>query len=209
MQRESGSVKFPIWLLGDSDPQQWANSLSGPLDPRHPVRHNIWTPILDAVQDIVFRAEGIRLDSSDIYIRNAVGDSDIKPKSNERKWTEALENEHAYLGSMMKINKPALIFSFGAFAFEFCRRALSEQPDHRFGHWTTQKLGEEFRCRLANFSLSDIDVIPLLHRSISGGRFLSGHHYFCGNADANYFEHTASLIAKKFLEHREALHVWI
>jgi hypothetical protein len=41
-----GDPDFPIWLLGDSNPKGWQSVLETPLDPRHPARHNIWTPVL-------------------------------------------------------------------------------------------------------------------------------------------------------------------
>ena len=209
MKREEGSIDFPIWLLGDSNPQRWADSLSGPLDPRHPVRHNIWTPILDEIQDSLFRAERTRLDSSQIYVRNAVAESDIKPKPNALEWGETLEGEYTVLGDLAIKHSPAMLFSFGSFAFEFARRALLEQPIRPFYYWNTRKLGEEFRRRLDEYSDAKPNIIPLLHRSISGGHFMSGHQNFCGRAGANYFQDTGQKVAKKILEQRHVLPIWI
>jgi hypothetical protein len=42
-----------IWLLGHSYPEAWVHVLNEPLDPRHPTRHNIWTPVLDRLQERV------------------------------------------------------------------------------------------------------------------------------------------------------------
>ena len=55
MKKEVGSKSFPIWLLGDSNPEQWQNKLDEPLDSRHPIRHNIWTSVLNVIQDRIFR----------------------------------------------------------------------------------------------------------------------------------------------------------
>jgi hypothetical protein len=55
MTKEVGSPDFPLRLLGDSNPKNWAGVHSTPLDPRHSVRHNIWTSSLDVVQDKVYR----------------------------------------------------------------------------------------------------------------------------------------------------------
>jgi hypothetical protein len=52
MAADVGNKNFPIWLLGDSNPERWQGELKTPFDPRHPVRHNIWTSILDVIQDI-------------------------------------------------------------------------------------------------------------------------------------------------------------
>ena len=41
MLKEYGSKNFPIWLLGDSNPINFHQKLTYPLDPLHPARHNI------------------------------------------------------------------------------------------------------------------------------------------------------------------------
>src|ERR1035438_8269365 len=93
MVRETGDRDFPIWLLGDSNPRNWQDQLKTPLDPRHPARHNIWSPILDGIQDRLFRQRGTRLDSSKIYIRNAVQDPTLKDAARGLVWTEDLNRE--------------------------------------------------------------------------------------------------------------------
>lgn len=74
MKKEVGSRNSDIWLLGDSNPKNWQKVLKTPLDPRHPARHNIWTPVLEVIQDRVFRTCRCRVDTSQIYVRNAVED---------------------------------------------------------------------------------------------------------------------------------------
>ena len=70
MEVEVGDRGFPLWLIGDSNPAQWELRLKTPFDPRHPVRHNIWTPILDVIQGRVYRGlQTPRVDSSKLYIR--------------------------------------------------------------------------------------------------------------------------------------------
>ncbi|MBK8048508.1 MAG: hypothetical protein IPK16_16155 [Anaerolineales bacterium] len=68
MNRDVGDKTCPIWLLGDSNPSNWQDVLVTPLDPRHPARHSIWTPVLDVMQDRVFRKQRLRIDTSSIYI---------------------------------------------------------------------------------------------------------------------------------------------
>jgi len=51
MNESVGDPKFPIWLIGDSPPEAWADKLDTPLDPRHPARHSIWTSVADPMQD--------------------------------------------------------------------------------------------------------------------------------------------------------------
>ena len=58
MKKETGNPRFPIWLLADSEPDGWRDRLDDPLDKRHPIRHNIWTSVLDVIQADVFLALG-------------------------------------------------------------------------------------------------------------------------------------------------------
>src|SRR4030065_460436 len=74
MELEAGNRDFPLWLIADSNPAKWEARLSTPLDPRHPTRHNIWTPVLDEMQDGIYRASRQRIDTSGIYVRNALAE---------------------------------------------------------------------------------------------------------------------------------------
>lgn len=55
MKKDIENKAFNIWLLGDSNPKNWDSILETPLDPRHPARHSIWTPVIDVIQDQAFR----------------------------------------------------------------------------------------------------------------------------------------------------------
>ena len=209
MTREVGNKGFPIWLLGDSNPEQWQNSLKTPLDPRHPIRHNIWTSVLDVIQDKVFRESRGRVDSSAVYIRNAVDDPTKKPHAASVEWGEITQREVEAFKRLARTHKPILVLCFGAFSFEFARRALEELPQRGFGHWGAKRLGEEFRHRVGQFNPNITNALPLLHRSIAGGKFIKSHDYFCGQKDANYFEHVGQNIAGILLRHRDSLLVWV
>jgi hypothetical protein len=209
MEREVGNRSFPIWLLGDSNPEQWQTSLLTPLDPRHPVRHNIWTPLLDTIQDTVFRANKSRVETKSLYIRNAVGNPRLKPNVATVEWSRALELEVSTFREMIRAYSPKLLLCFGAFAFEFARRALGQEPKRKYGYWGARRLGEEFRQRIGQFDPNVVNVLPLLHRSISGGKFIQSHNYFCDDEGANYFEVVGNSIADKLLQHRAALLIWV
>ena len=112
MKREVGNKSFPIWLMGDSEPENWQDKLDTPLDPRHPARHNIWTPVLDAVQDQIFRTTGQRLDTSTLFIRNAIGDPAIKPRRRDIQWQIIVTDELLVWESLIAANHPCLIFTF-------------------------------------------------------------------------------------------------
>lgn len=63
--------------------------------------------------------------------------------------------------------------------------------------------------RTAIFGGEAPNLIPLLHRVVSSGKFLQAHDYFCGREGANYFDFVGGELANLFLEHREQLPIWI
>lgn len=209
MKEDIGQAKFPVWLIADSNPGHWESILEAPLDPRHPVRHNIWTAILDVVQDKVYRASRLRLDSSRLYIRNAVDNAAKRPKPTEIQWVGQVQGDIIHLRRLIDESKPVVVFCFGAFAFEFVRRAMGEEDCRKFSQWGARELGAEFRRRMETFTIGRTNIIPLLHRSISGGKFIQSHNYFCGPEGGNYFERVGGNIADKLLQHKDRLPIWI
>jgi hypothetical protein len=209
MQREVGNPEFPIWLIGDSNPKQWQDKLTIPLDPRHPIRHNIWTSILDVIQDQVFRFAGKRLDTSQFFIRNAVDNPDKKPEGSSIDWSRDAIFEQQQLTQFIERYQPKILFSFGAFAFEFTRRAVGEQGQRKFSYWGARQLGDEFRKRINGFDTLKGNILPLLHRSISGGKFIQSHDQFSGGEGVNYFDYTGGEIARVLIDKFDGLPIWI
>jgi hypothetical protein len=115
----------------------------------------------------------------------------------------------AELQNLIQLNQPKMLFSFGAFSFEFARRTLAQEPQRSHSYWGAKRLGEEFKTRIAQFEPSTTNLLPLLHVSIARGRFIQSHEYFCGQKGANYFEFVGGQIAQKLIEHRDKLDVWI
>ena len=208
MKRDSGSPSVPIWLIADSSPSPWEKDLEIPLDPRHPTRHNIWTPILDGMQSRVFHASGRRIDTDKLYIRNAVHHAKEKPRYTARDWPPECGREIVTLRSLIEQHKPKLVLTFGAFAFEFARRVLDERPIRSTKHWGTGKLGGEFRQRVEGFSALETELLPLLHVSIARGRFLESHRYFTDMERGNYFEYVAEKLATLLLTHDRTFSIW-
>lgn len=208
MARDVGDPSFLIWLLGDSNPKRWENVLDAPFDPRHPVRHNVWTAVLDVIQERIFLLSGSRLDTSSLYIRNAVADVATKPGETSVEWGPVME-EVAVLRGLVGKYTPVLLLSFGSFSFEFARRALSEECRRAFSYWTTRRLGDEFRQRLGQFDPAKTDLLPLLHVSIARGRFVQSHDYFCALGGANYFDVVGKAIGDVLVRYRDALPIWI
>ncbi len=209
MESEIGKKEFPIWLLGDSNPRNWQDVLLSPLDSRHPARHNIWTSVLDVIQDKVFRECQRRVDTSSLYIRNAIEDPRAKPPSNKANWSEGVEQSIELFHQYLCQYRPALLFCFGAFSFEFARRALRQEHNRPFQLWGARSLGVEFRKTIEAFDPSRINIFPLLHTSISRGRFIESHNYFTEKEGGNYFEYVGNHIADKLLMYCEQLKIWI
>lgn len=215
-----GDKNCPIWLLGDSNPTQWQDELDYPFDLRHPVVHNVWTSVVDVIQNRAF-AERSRIDTSRIYIRNAIQNSkDKKGIEFDTEWNNNINDEILKLSNLIidVRDTPKIVISFGSFSFEFAKRVLSPSLEPKFyRYWNTKKLGIEFTKSIETFNLGKINLIPLLHRSISGGHFLKGHENFCipegrlifSKDKPNYFDYVGNAIAARLLEFRSELDIWI
>ena len=210
MKRDIGNKKCPIWLLGDSAPSNWENYLGEPFDSRHPIRHNIITSVFDVIQDTIYRENRKRIEMSKIYIRNAVEKASIKPKSNVLEWNKKeLIDEMKEFKKLFDENTPRLILTFGAFSYEFINRALKRREERKYKKWGTKELGEEFRNNINLINDEEPIILPLLHRSISGGRFLQSHDYYCKKPGANYFDYVGKEISKIIIREFNDSDIWI
>lgn len=208
MRESSGDPRSRLWLVADSPPPQWETLLREPLDPRHPARHNIWTPIADAIQQEVYQKKGWRMDEGRLYVRNAVSSAAMKPKPGADSWGPGTQRELAALAGLIKTTCPPLIVTFGAFAFEFVRRSLGEKGQP-FDRWTTKRMGEEMRRRLAGFSSARTNILPALHATIARGRFLESHRDFCAGLNDNYFRHVGQALSKVLIEHADHFQIFL
>lgn len=209
MERDTGDKTFPIWLLGDSNPANWQDSLGTPLDARHPARHNIWTSVVDVTQDRIFRESRRRIDTSRLYTRNAIGDPRDKPHDGAVNWSSAVESECRGLSGLISKYAPLMLISFGSFAFEFARRAIGEVPHRTSRHWTTRRLGDEFRDRSRAVQPNATVIMPLLHVTIARRHFLKSHSYFTAQENDNYFDYVGTWIADVLTQQLEDEPIWI
>ena len=214
MDAEDRSTKCRIWLIGDSPPKNWHDKLKVPLDSRHPARHNIWTSVLDMIQETVFH-DGLRLDSERIYVRNAVDSPTlIDPERVQWNWAE-LAPAVTKLGELLADNRPPLVLSFGAFACEMVCRARRKYlagpgEDRAVNGWTTKQLGDAFRRAVNAYDSSGVNHLPLLHVSIARRHFLSAHKHFCPPSDQpNYFEYVGRELGELLLKHMKDEPIWL
>jgi hypothetical protein len=205
MKDFTGNPEFPIWLIGDSPPEAWADKLDTPLDPRHPARHSIWTSVADYMQDRLYREKKLRLDTSRLYIRNAMSQPLAAPilKEQTRQSQEALKE-------LLDKYKPRIVLTFGVSAFNITLWASGEIPSVFAG--SAKLLGEQFRSRIEKFHDDKVNIIPLLHASIARGRFLEAHRDFVGaygSTPPNYFDYVGTKLTDLLLAKLSNKPIWI
>lgn len=201
----TGNPEFPIWLIGDSPPEAWADKLETPLDPRHPARHSIWTSVVDSMQDILYRMGKRRLDTSQLYIRNAMSEP-----LTSRNISELNRLSQATLKDLLGRYNPRIVLTFGVSAFMITIFAYGESPQKIYE--TTKLLGEQFRSRIERYDDQMVNIIPLLHVSISRGRFLEAHRDFVGDDGGtlpNYFDYVGKKLANLLLAKLSGESIWI
>jgi hypothetical protein len=199
MKDSTGDPKFPIWLIGDSPPEAWADKLDTPLDPRHPARHSIWTSVADPMQDRLFRRGKRRLDTSLLYIRNA-----------KNQPLEQIHQSQETLKELLNKYKPSIVLTFGVLAFNITLWASGETPSVFVN--SAILLGEQFRSRIETFQDNKVNIIPLLHASIARRWFLSAHRGFVGaggQAPPNYFDYVGTRLADLLLAKFSYRPIWI
>lgn len=194
MKRELGDRTYPIWLL---------------INPKYPgVRHDIWRPVLDEIQDRVFREFQTRIDTSNIFMRSAVGDGGIVPNTLNW-WGNEVAKEIEYYRAIIHEHKPKMLISFGAFPFEFARRVYEVKPEKGPKAWSTALLKDEFEKSVENFDINKTNRIPLLRRVIATDKFVENRNFLSRTDRETYFQHVGTKIAEKIIENKEVLDIWI
>ena len=74
--------------------------------------------------------------------------------------------------------------------------------------WITEKLGENFKTAISTFDKSKVNIIPLLHRSISGKSFLISDERFCGTKE-NYFKYSGGSIGEVLVKNKNSFEIWM
>jgi hypothetical protein len=206
MDNYFGNQGSPVWFMGDSPPEKWKDRLLYPLDPKHPTRHSIWTPIENYCQRRLYEKAALRLDTDKFFIMNAVENASEKPAKRED-WG-ALEGRIGVLKKQMAKYRPVVVLTFGSFAFELLRRVTDEEPQS-IRQWGCREMGEEFVRRLDAWRGEKTNILPLLHVTISRGKFLDAHRLYCGESGyKNYFEYVGEKISELFMEKLAAHDLW-
>jgi len=194
MKQELGKRTYPIWLI---------------INPKYPaVRHDIWRPVLDEIQDRVFREFQTRIETSDIYIRSAVNDGGIVPNTLNW-WGREVAKEIEFYRELVQEHKPKMIISFGAFPYEFTRRVFEVKPEKGPKAWSSSIIQDEFEKAIENFDVNQVNRIPLLRRVIATDKFIENRNFLSRTDRETYFQHVGAKIAEKIIENRENMDIWI
>jgi len=205
MKESTGNPEFPIWLIGDSPPEAWADKLDTPLDPRHPARHSIWTSVADPMQDRLYRHVKLRLDTSQLYIRNT-SDKPLKEPIDG----EQIRSMQEKLKGFLERYRPTLVLSFGVNAFMITQLACGETISIKAA--SAKLLGKQFRTRIENWDNYRVNILPLLHASIARRWFLSAHRDFVGASEQtppNYFDYVGTKLADLLLAKFSDKSIWV
>ncbi|MGC7872168.1 hypothetical protein ACPUYX_11635 [Desulfosporosinus sp. SYSU MS00001] len=189
MNGESGEITSSIWLL---------------FNPKHPVvRHYIWKLVLAEIQEKLYREIQTRIDTSKIYIRNAVNNSKNVPET-VNLWNEEISAEIVLFRELVMKHPPKILISFGSFPFEFVRRAFEIKPEKGPKYWCASKLGDEFRKSIKDFDIAKTNRIPLLRRMVESEKFISDR------CSEDYFHYVGTRIAQIVIENKGSLKdIWI
>jgi len=194
VKTELGNRTYPIWLL---------------INPKYPaVRHDIFRPVLDEIQDRVFRQMQTRIDTSNLYVRSAVNDGGIVPNTLNW-WGKKVAEEIEFYREIIHEHKPKMLISFGAFPFEFTRRVFEVKPEKGPKAWSTSILKDEFEKSIENFDINQTNRIPLLRRVIATDKFVETHNFLSRTDRETYFQHVGAKIAEKIIENKDSLDIWI
>ena len=164
------------------------------------------------MQDRLYRLRGMRLDTSRLYIRNAISQP-LKAPIVDNQTSQAL----AVLKELFDKYKPSIVLTFGVGAF---MAVVLASGDHHWKVFKTTKttknkttlLGEEFRSSINSYDDNKVNIIPLLHVSIARGGFLKAYEYFVGvdsSTFSNYFDYVGTKLADLLLAKLSDRPIWI
>ena len=194
MKNKSGEQSYPIWLL---------------LNPKHPgVCRSIWTPILDEIQDKVYRKIETRIDTTNIFITNTINDIGKVPNTLNW-WAAEVSKEIELFRESILEYKPKILISFGAFPFEFARRVFNIQPEKGPKYWSNSNLNSEFEKAIENFNINQTNRIPLLRQVSASSRFAEDQSHSNRTDISNYFRDVVAKMADKIIENKDSLDIWI
>lgn len=189
-----GDMSSPIWLL---------------VNPKYPaIRHYIWTPILEEIQDRVYRKLRARIDTKNIFIKSVA--SNIGIISNTINCgAEERKKEIAIFRERIRECQPKILITLGAITYEFVKRVFELSLEKEPQYWSSTNLGNEFEQSIANFDINQTNMIPLVSRVMKSGKLFEDGNYSNWKEIESYFHYVGLKIADKIIENKDSLKIWI
>jgi len=124
-------------------------------------------------------------------------------------WGREVADEIELFREIARVYKPKMLISFGAFPFEFLRRACEIEPQKGPKAWGTAILRNEFEKSIENFDINSINRIPILRRVVNSENQRENLDFMSRTERETYFQHVGTKIAEKIIENKDALDIWL
>lgn len=190
-RKESGDRSSPIWLI---------------VNPKFPsVRQEVWIPILEVIQDMVYRKLHNRIGTEHIFIKNTLNDLGAVPKASNK---EATKEINILKESILKF-QPKILITFGPLTYELINRLIEQRPEKDPGYWGSTNLELEFEHSISNFDINKINKIPLVRRIRKNGKNIEEHNCSFWEENDSYFQEVGTKIAARIIENKDSLNIWV
>ncbi|MDP4126329.1 MAG: hypothetical protein Q8912_05235 [Bacillota bacterium] len=195
LKLESGEKSYPIWLL---------------VNPKFSrVRYDIWNPILDAIQDRVFRKLRRRIETEKIFMRDTMSDIGLVLPKTIYDWEEEVADEIVILRESVLKYQPKMLITFGSVTYEYIRRLLEIKQIEGPKYWRTANLGDEFERSIADFDINRTNMIPLPRHVTSSDKSTDDGNNFSWDDGEIYFRDVGTKIEDRIIENKDSLKIWI
>jgi hypothetical protein len=124
-------------------------------------------------------------------------------------WGRKVADEIELFREIAQEYKPKMLISFGAFPFEFLRRAYEINPQKGPKAWGTSILRDEFNKSMDNFDINSTNRIPILRRVVTSENQRGNLNFVSRTERETYFQHVGTKIAEKIIENKDTLDIWI
>lgn len=197
----------PIWLVGHSYPGKWVADLKAPLDPRHPTRNSIWTPVLESIQHEVYRGgHRRRFDMDKAFVFNAAAKQEHGTLPD---WSDdAMKVRGKILSNYFEKYRPPIVITFGRDVYRFVMQAKEGNSSPLM---KADELGKSFQRAVLNYDPDEINVFPLLHQYVAMKGWTSAGEFYSidGDINANYFGITGTSIGRILNLYGSELPIWV
>ena len=195
IQDEFGEKSSPLWLI---------------INPNYlEVRYDIWLPILEVVQEQIFRKLKQRIDSQKIYTKYALSDIGL---ASGRIQHPGKKEELSTLKENISVYQPKLLITFGSMSYELinrlCAKETANGAESGSRYWSTADLVSEFEQAIKTFDISRTNKIPLPRRVITSVKPAEDYDTYWQECQG-YFLEVGKKIAERIIENKDELNIWI